>query len=178
MNALYGVLFAVAVLGAGFIVLLRMLASRSDMTGSAAEWMANFSLESYAPMERLLDERDFVFLSREPGYDARIATRLRAERKAVFKAYLARLVRDFNRLLAIAKLMLVHSGEDRTEFAKSLWRQQATFYFAVCVLRFRLALYPVVIGSWDIRGLVGSLEALQSLLRLHAEILVPRPASL
>ena len=85
-------------------------------------------------MMRLLDESDFAFLASQPGYQASIERRLRAERKAVFRGYLWRLVRDFNQLVSIAKLMVVFSEEDRTEFAKSLWRQQVTFYFAVCAL--------------------------------------------
>jgi len=166
----------VAILGAGFAVLLWKLASRPDIAGSESEWLANFSLQSYAPMERLLDERDFAFLEKQPGYDARIANRLRAERKEVFRVYLGRLVRDFNRLLSISKLMLVYSGEDRTDFAKSLWRQQMTFYFAVSIVRFRLALYPWVLGTWDTRALVQTLAHLQHQLRRQAASLSPQSA--
>jgi hypothetical protein len=173
MISLYLILVVVSVIGAGFVVLLRKLASRPANAGSPHEWLENFSPESYAPMGRLLDERDFAFLARQPGYDAGIAKRLRAERKAVFQAYLGRLVRDFNQLVATAKLMLVFSDEDRTDFARSLWRQQVTFYFAVSVLRLRLAFYPLVLGSWDLQGVLGTLR------NVHNDLLgvvVPHPA--
>jgi hypothetical protein len=171
VNALYAIVIVVATMGAGFALLLRKLATRPAAAGSPSDWLESFSPESYAPMARLLDERDFVFLASQPGYEAGIGKRLRAERKAVFRGYLRRLVRDFNQLAATAKLMLVFSNEDRTEFAKSLWRQQATFYFAVCVLEIRLALYPMVVGTWDVQGLVETLR------RLHAELvgLAPPP---
>ena len=168
MSMLYPVLFAVALLGAGFVLLFRKLASRPVANAPDSEWLTNFSLDIYAPMERLLDERDFVFLSQQPGYDPHIAKRLRAERKQVFNAYLGRLEQDFNRLAGICKFMLVHSAEDRLDFAKTLWRQQMTFYFSVYVLRFRLALYPVVLGTWDIQGLVGKLGHLQQELQRAA----------
>ena len=147
MNALYVVLSVVAILAVLFAVLFRMMASRFNPGTSPAEWLVNFSVATYAPMERLLDEGDYAFLASQPGYDIRIARQLRAERKQVFKAYLSRLVRDFNQLLAIAKLMVVYGGEDQGDFAMSLWRVQITFYCAVCVMRCKLALYPAVAGS-------------------------------
>ena len=177
MNAVYIVIFAVAVLGAGAAALFRILAVRPDIAASASEWLADFSLESYAPMERLLDERDFRFLSQQPGYDVRIAKRLRLERKEVFKAYLQRLSRDFHHLVAITKLMLVYSGEDRTDLATSLWRQQVTFYLAVSALRVRLALYPMVVGTWDVQGVVGAVGQLQNQLKMLGNVPGPQPAT-
>jgi len=165
MNALYPIFLIVITIGAGFALLLRKLAVRPANAESPAEWLETFCPESYAPMMRLLDESDFAFLASQPGYEAGIESRLRAERKAVFRGYLWRLVRDFNQLVATAKLMVVFSEEDRTEFAKSLWRLQGTFYFAVCVLELRLAFYPMVLGTWDIQGLLGTLR------RLHRELL-------
>jgi len=70
-------------------------------------------------------------------------------------------LRDFNQLLAIAKLMIVYGGEDQIEFARSLWRQQITFYFAVFALRCRLALYPMITGTWDVGNLVVVLERMR-----------------
>lgn len=165
MNALYSMFIVVITIGAGFALLLRKLAARPATAESPSEWLETFCADSYAPMMRLLDESDFAFLASQPGYQASIERRLRAERKAVFRGYLWRLVRDFNQLVSIAKLMVVFSEEDRTEFAKSLWRQQVTFYFAVCALELRLAFYPMVLGTWDIQGPLGTLG------RLHRELL-------
>ena len=156
---------AVALLFAVFLVLFHRLASRSDAADCTTEWLESFSVESYAPMERLLDEGDFTFLAAQPGYNPQIAHRLRTERRKVFAGYLRLLIADFNRLLGLAKLMVVYSAEDQTEFAKALWRQQLTFYFAVCAVRCRLALYPLGWRPVDVGRLVHSLERMRSRVR-------------
>lgn len=171
MFALYPVLGAVALLGATFIILFRRMASRLEIEGSIADWLTNFSLESYSPMERLLDERDFSFLCAQPGYHVSIERALRTERKEVFKAYLHRLVRDFNQLLALAKLMMVYSAEDRPVLGKALFWQQITFYFAICSIRCRLAFYPRFDGAWQVRQLIDVLQ------RMKRELVVVAPPS-
>ena len=176
VNALYPIVGVVAILGVGFALLLRKLAARPANAGSPFEWLETFSPESYTPMERLLDERDFEFLASQPGYDPAIAKKLRLERKAVFQSYLSRLVRDFNQLLAMAKLMVVFAGEDRTEFATSLWRQQITFYWAICMIEARLALYPMVLGTWDVQGLLGTLRRFHGELVERAALALPQSA--
>jgi hypothetical protein len=165
MDALYAVLAVVAILGVTFAILFRQMASRFNASVPVEEWLMNFSADSYAPMERLLDERDFIFLAEQPGYDRRIARQLRSERKEVFKGYLRRLVCDFNQLLRIAKFMIVYGSSDQGEFAKSLWRQQLTFYCAVYILRCRLAMYPLITGAWDVGRLIGAVQVMRSELR-------------
>ena len=162
MNGLFLVMWVALILAAAFAVLFRRMASRFNASSSPQEWLADFSVEAYAPMERLLDERDFAFIASQAGYDPSIVRRLRIERKQIFQGYLRRLVRDFNQLVGIAKLMIVYGGEDQIDFAKSLWRQQITFYFTVCALRCRLALYPMITGSWDVTNLIGVLERMRS----------------
>jgi hypothetical protein len=58
--------------------------------------------------------------------------------------------------------MIVYSAEDRSEFAKVLWRQQTTFYFAVCAVRLRVALYPLGWTSLDVSRLMQALENMRS----------------
>jgi hypothetical protein len=152
----------VAVLIAAFGLLFRQLASRSDNQAFTAEWFESFSLDSFAPMERLLDQSDFEFLARQPGYRPEIGARLLKERKKLFLGYLRLLIGDFNQLLRIARLMIVYSAEDRSEFAKVLWRQQTTFYFAVCAVRLRVALYPLGWTSLDVSRLMQALENMRS----------------
>jgi hypothetical protein len=158
MNVLFVVMSVAAILAVALGVLFRRMASRYNASSSPAEWLTDFSVAAYAPMERLLDERDFAFIAAQAGYAPGIVRRLRAERKEIFKGYLRRLVRDFNQLHAIAKLMIVYGDEDRLDFARSVWRRQITFYVAVSMLRCRLALYPMITGSWDVGNLVGALE--------------------
>src|SRR6266849_858010 len=132
MTVLIVAFVVVAFLSAAFGWLFGRLASRSDNRACTAEWFESFAMDSFAPMERLLDQSDFEFLSQQPGYRPQIGARLLKERKKLFLGYLQLLIGDFNQLLRMARLMIVYSTDDRAEFAKVLWRQQVTFYFAVC----------------------------------------------
>jgi hypothetical protein len=153
------------VMAACFAGLFWTLASRFDARQCTPEWLDEFSLESYAPMERLLGEDDAAFLASQPGYKPGMARRLMAERRRIFAAYLGHLERDFNMLVGIGKLMVVYSTQDQQEFARRLWRQQVRFYAGVCSLRLQLALYPL---SWrgsrggeDVRRLVAAVTAMR-----------------
>jgi hypothetical protein len=162
MTVLIMVGIAVAFLIAAFVSLFWRLVSRSDNQASTVEWFESFSVESFAPMERLLDQSDFEFLSGQPGYRPEIGARLLKERKKLFLGYLRLLIGDFNQLLRIARLMIVYSTEDRGEFAKALWRQQVAFYFAVSAVRVRVALYPMGWTSLDVSRLMQALESMRS----------------
>ena len=150
--------FVVGFLIVAFTLLFWRLASRSDNQASTADWFESFSMDSYAPMERLLDPGDFDFLARQPGYQPQIGARLLKERKKLFLGYLRFLIGDFNQMLRIAKLMIVSATEDRAEFARVLWRQRVTFYWAVCALRVRVALYPMAWTPLEVSKLVQALD--------------------
>src|SRR5947209_2169473 len=62
------------------------------------EWLQNFSAQSYYPMQSLLAEDDFRFLSRQPGFDLSLYRKLRRERLHIFKQYLGCVISDFNKL--------------------------------------------------------------------------------
>ena len=133
----------VAILLATFAILFHLLASRLDPASDPGEWLDGFSLESYAPMRRLLDQSDLEFLKKQPGYHPDVVKTLRVERRRAFIDYLGLMIADFNQLLSIGRLMQIHSNVDRPEFAQALWRQQIRFYVAVCAIRCRLALSPL-----------------------------------
>ena len=137
------------------------LASRFDDQADLAKWLEEFSSETYAPMERLLDRSDFAFLESQTGYRPEIGARLLKERKRLFLGYLSFLVRDFNQLLRIARVIMVASTEDRADFAKELWRQQIAFYGSVCAVRIRVALYPVAWSGMDASRLVRALQSMR-----------------
>jgi hypothetical protein len=158
MTLIIVALIAVAFLIVAFALLFARMASRLDQPASIAEWFQSFSVDDFSPMERLLDRSDFEFLSRQPGYRPEIGASLLKERKRLFLGYLRIITGDFNQLLQIARLMIVHSTEDRAEFAKVLWRQQVTFYFAVCAVRVRVAVYPFAWTSMDVSRLVRAVE--------------------
>jgi len=145
-----------------FALLFWRLASRLDAKSCTAEWLDRFSLKSYAPMERLLDRNDWAFLASQPGYRPEIGKQLMAERRKIFRAYLRMLVRDFNQLMGIGRLMVVYSNQDQQEFARSLGRQQVKFYARVCALHLQLALYPLGWPAVDARGLLAALGAMRS----------------
>lgn len=145
-----------------FAGLFWKLASRYDARQCTAEWLDSFSLESYAPMERLLGEDDVRFLASQPGYHSEIAQRLMSERRKIFVAYLGRLVRDFNQLVGVGKLMIVYSTQDRQEFARQLLRQQVRFYAGVCSVRLQLALYPLGWTGADAHRLVAALTTMRN----------------
>jgi len=161
MTILILAFIVVACLIVAFTVLFGKLASRLDKQASTAEWFETFFSDSFSPMERLLDQSDFEFLSRQPGYRPEIGARLLKERKRLFLGYLRLLIGDFNQLLGIARLMIVHSTEDRARFAKVLWRQQVTFYLAICAVRVRVALYPLGWTSLDVSKLIRALESMR-----------------
>ena len=69
--------------------------------------------------------------------------------------------------------MLVHSTQDRPEFASTLWRQQITFYFAVCLVRCKVAFYPLGWTPVAVPELLEALEriqAIRSATRFHARV--------
>ena len=161
MHVILPVALVLALLAACFVGLFWRLASRFDARYCTAEWLDSFSLESYAPMGRLLDKRDIEFLASQAGYDREIAKRLMAERRKIFAAYLGNLIRDFNQLVGIGKLMIVYSRQDQQEFARRLWRQQVRFYAGVCAARVQLALYPLGWAGADASPLVAALTAMR-----------------
>lgn len=165
---LLSALGAVAVLLAFFVALFFRLASRLHAKDSDPQWLEDFSVESYAPMERLLDAGDFRFLEAQPGYRPEIGKRLLAERREIFSEYLSLLIGDFNQLHYFARLMLVHSAQDQPDFARQLFRQQILFYWAVCVIRCKVALYPMGWTALDVPKLLHVLERMRGQLAASA----------
>jgi len=155
-----------ALLAACFAGLFWRLASRFDARQCTAEWLDSFSPDSYAPMERLLDQLDVDFLASQAGYRREIATRLMAERREIFAAYLLHLVRDFNQLVRIGKLMIVYSSQDQQEFARRLWRQQVRFYAGFCAVRAQLALHSLGWTGTDAHPLVAALTDMRNQIQI------------
>jgi hypothetical protein len=134
---------AVVFLAAAFAFLFHRLATRFNGETLDSEWLDTFSVESYVPMGRLLDQSDLKFLRKQPGYHPGLEKRLQAERREAFIDYLWLMIGDFNQLLKIGRLMLVSSNVDRPEFARALGRQRTNFYLTVCAVRCKLALAPL-----------------------------------
>jgi hypothetical protein len=153
--------FAFLVLGGvavAVLLLVRKLAGPATISQCDPEWISNFSVARYRPMLRLLDEADYSFLATQPGYSKKYINRLRAERRAIFRAYLRNLVRDFHRLHMAARMVLVYAPQDRQDLAMTLMRQRFLFMFAVVAIEFRLVLHAAGLGTVDVRNLLGALD--------------------
>ena len=154
-------LVVLALLATVFSFLIRKLFARVEQNESPADWLTRFSVDTYRPMERLLNEADYRFLARQPGFEPRIARELRAERKKIFRAYLRELIADFHRLLHIANLMLVYSNVDRPDLAKAIFRLRMRFYLTVIQTELSLTLQPLPVRPVNPIALIGALDLMR-----------------
>ncbi len=156
------VLALILVVIGAFAYLFRELFSRTTVLTFDPLWLEEFSVSKYRPMMRLLSEDDYAFLADQSGFDKKISSRLRSERRRIFRAYLRSLVRDFNRLYFCAKLMASHASEDRSDVLVKLVRQKFTFSFAVAAVEARLLLHTLGFGVVDVRNLINALDQTRS----------------
>jgi len=169
MNIWISALLPLFFISLALVFLVRKLATHKRSTGYDPQWLEDFSISKYRPMLRLLSEDDYEFLASQAGYQGKIASQLRMERRKVFRAYLRNLVRDFHRLQQVAKMMALYSSQDRPDFTAALLKQRVTFSLAVAAVRVRLVLHTVGIGAVDVRNLIGSLDHM----RLKVETMMP-----
>ena len=146
-------------------LLMWKLLSSIRIRGVDPEWLKNFSVSSYRPMERLLDEDDIRFLREQPGYEPGMERRLRADRQRIFRSYLRNLGRDFNRLHYALRLMVLHAPVDSPELAKALIKQKLVFLASLLGVYIRLELYRFGVAGVDVRGLISTLDTMQHDLR-------------
>jgi hypothetical protein len=121
------VAFGVAVLGP---VVFRLFQPCS-FNEIPREWLEEFSPSSYYPMQRLLSDEDFRFLARQPGFDLSLYRKLKRERLLIFRQYLRRLIRDFNRLYTVTRTIISLEPEDHSELAVKLVKLRVKFMFSV-----------------------------------------------
>jgi len=178
MTIVYGVLLLSLVLLGVFALAFSRMVGRlwapTESEETVTEWLDDFSVARYGPMQRLLGEADYCFLRSQPGYRPALEKKLRSQRKQIFRDYLRLMSIDFHHLLGLANLLMIHSVEDRPDLAKELFRQRLTFYWALFAIECRLCFAPGGLAGVDIQGLLGSLEGL----REQVAQLVPEPALL
>jgi hypothetical protein len=167
-------LLALAPIGLAVAFLYRTLAARQN-AGAEMDQSIAPAPGKYRPMERLLQEEDFRFLSSQPGFSARIGRRFRSERRRIFRAYLRSLCADFSRVSKACQLLIIHAAEDRGDLAKGIIRQRLLFTLGICAVEGRLLLHAAGVGTVDVRGLVGSLEAMQAQIQM---LLTPPQAAI
>ncbi|MCC7497549.1 MAG: hypothetical protein IT160_08235 [Bryobacterales bacterium] len=147
-----------------FTYLLRQLLARPNLPEFESGWLDRFSMRKYAPMERLLDDRDLTFAGALAGPGQGIAGKLQRDRQRIRRAYLRSLRRDFNRLCLAGRVIALYSSEDRPELTKELLRLQISFNIA-----FQLARIQVVFGSLGF-GSVDLTRVVRPLAILHAQL--------
>jgi hypothetical protein len=125
------------------------------------EESVGFSIGRYLPMQRLLSDDDFTFLASQPGYQRKIGTQWKRERKRIFRLYLNELKADFHRLHADARLMAANADAESSELVAILMRQQIAFWRAIASLEVRLALRAAGIGRIDVAPLLEMLESMR-----------------
>ena len=127
---------------------------------STAEWISELSVERYRPMLRLLDDSDLEFLWRQPGFDRRMARRLRRQRCHIFRSYLNSLADDFRKMCGTLRILMVNSAIDRPDLGAALTRRQTEFRLCMLRARWRLLLYRWGSGCVDIDSLMKLFENL------------------
>jgi hypothetical protein len=113
-------------------------------------------------MEGLLNNEDFQFLSRQPGFDLSLYRKLRRERLAIFRLYLHRIIADFNRLHLAARLIAAQSGGDQTALLKRLVTLKLRFSVSVLQAELNYHLCRLGLRSLPARQLIVCLEQLSS----------------
>jgi hypothetical protein len=126
------------------------------------EWLENFSTSVYHPMEGLLAEEDFTFLSRQPGFDLSLYRKLRRERLRIFRQYLTRLVSDFNRLHLVTRVLVARSTDDRSDLVLKLIWLKVRFSMALIRAEASYWLCRIGLGSLAARALILHLEEMQA----------------
>jgi hypothetical protein len=121
----------------------------------------DYSAGRYRPMQRLLDETDEQFLSSHPAFDKKMARKVRAERRTIFRGYLRCISRDYGRICSSIRTLMVQSDVDRPDLAKALARSEMLFVAGLFAVECRLFLHTVGWGTVDVRHLVASLEGMR-----------------
>jgi hypothetical protein len=143
-----------------FLPIVRWLCRKAAVEEITPEWLEAFSVAAYYPMQGLLCDDDFTFLSRQPGFDESLYRKLRRERLHIFRQYLVRLIVDFNRLHAVARMILSRSHQDRSDSVSKLMKLKFQFSLAVLQAECSYMLCCVGFRFLAARRLIAVLESM------------------
>jgi hypothetical protein len=161
------VLLFVAVVLLTLPVLVRLL-RLGHLREVTPEWLESFSVAVYYPMEGLLSNEDFLFLSRQPGFDLALCRKLRRDRLRIFRQYFNRLIGDFNRLHKTARFLLANSSEDRSELIPHLVWLKVRFFFSILRVEARYLSCYIGFRSLSAGALIQRLDEMRSQLTIIA----------
>ena len=153
---------------AGCWIAYRLLYRTSASPSGSAPTVVRFQ-----PMERLLREDDFQFLSAQPGYRPEIAQLLRARRVQIMRKYIHQIAREFHRLHLALRLLTLQAHQDRPEIARELLLQKLLFQRRMLEVRFRLALFGYGLKPVHLGDLVQSVDALRRQVDAMSHSMVP-----
>ena len=94
----------------------------------------------FAAMAKLVDEREFVALGRQAGFDARLLRKLRLERRRVYRLYLSEMVAEFRSFESEALDRAANDPGVDPGFAEEVLKVKARFTVSVWLLRMSLFL--------------------------------------
>lgn len=129
---------------------------------------SGFSLERYQPMERLLSEDEFLFLTRMPGYKPEVGTKWKRERRRLFRLYLNELGCDFENLHRDVRSLIASPDAPvaSSDLVGLLIKQKFVFWRAMAAIDMRLTLDAMGMGAVDARPLLRLVEAMRSELQI------------
>lgn len=140
-----------------FIILI-VLRLRCPIEEPSPEWLETFSLGPYRPLLEALGDCDFSFVSREAGFQFGLHRRIQHQRARVFRDFLNRYVRDYNRLHALARATLVCVNEDRSDVMIRLIQLRVAFSLSLFRAELGYALSRTGLGSASAQILLSPLE--------------------
>lgn len=171
MNSYLTVYVVAGVIALCALALIRMRRRGVDPAPAFdLNWIDDFSIAKYRPMERLLKNDDLAFLERQPGYRPEMAKRLRQERHRIFRLYLRSLRKDFDRLYFGAKAAVLHSPEG-VDLCGALARHRAVFLYAMACVQVRLVLYRFGWAGVDVSTLLSTLDEIMTDVRALRPVL-------
>jgi len=141
--------------GVGLVIAIRKIVSPAVSLPPTLDWLDELSVERYRPMLRLVDDAS----------PSGIAANLRRARYQIFRSHLHVLTVDFHRVCTAVKLLMVQASTDRPDLASTLLRSQVAFAWGIVVVRARLLLYVLGIGTVNIAGLLKLLDGMRLELR-------------
>jgi|GEM_PF-1961574 len=129
-----------------------------------ADWWRAFRADRYAPVLRLLSQRELDYVATLPGTSRRFRAEFRRRRVNMMRAYLKEMAADFDRLQAIGQLM-VTAGEAGRELREALFRERIRFTAGLWSIRLQMAGFRFGLSSVDASVLVGSIDELSAAVR-------------
>jgi len=143
-----------------FFTRMRLLDSKTQSQARLPE------ADRYRPMLRLLSDTDLDFAAENPI----LRSKVRAQRREIFRDYLRCLTKDYARLLFGLRGLMVEAAADRPDLAKALAKNRMMFAWALCRIEFHLQLHALGVGKVDVTGLVGALDALRGVVNVMTPV--------